>query len=73
MFGGYLVKKSYLCIIKHLRQSLDIFVSLRYSSAVFGNLLLDILNQIILAFWTMFVSLWKKFTVTVNCLMLVLK
>ena len=59
MFGGYLVKKSYLCTVKHLRQSLDIFVSLRQSSGIFSNIrelsknarkLLDILNQIIVAF-----------------------
>lgn len=61
MFGRYLVKRSYLGTVKHLRQSLDIFVFgiLRQSSGIFSNIrelsknarkLLDILNQIIVAF-----------------------
>ena len=62
MFGGYLVKKSYLCTVKHLRQSLEsslVFGILRQSSGIFSSIrelsknarkLLDILNQIIVAF-----------------------
>ena len=72
-------------VVWHPRESSEIFGSIRESSVLFGNLQNNrelsemaenslILNKIILTFFgAVFVSFWKKLTVTVNFLLLVLK